>query len=184
MGALAGELHTLHSTTEHPAEQSLRNGTQTRGLLFARRSPTIRALADQIAKQVQVSLAALPGDPTHPFLARNTGRIRFEGSWSVRLRSSGFDVNHIHQKGWLSSALYIALPDRVGTGVGDASSPGALVFGVPPLDLGLQIAPSRIEQPKVGRLIIFPSYFWHGTVPFEGDQPRLTVAFDALPGVH
>jgi hypothetical protein len=29
--------------------------------------------------------------------------------------------------------------------------------------------------------VLFPSYFWHGTLPFESDQPRMTVAFDALP---
>jgi hypothetical protein len=34
----------------------------------------------------------------------------------------------------------------------------------------------------VGTLVLFPSYFWHGTVPFSGKQTRLTVAFDAVPG--
>jgi hypothetical protein len=29
--------------------------------------------------------------------------------------------------------------------------------------------------------VLFPSYFWHGTVPFQSDQPRVTVAFDAVP---
>jgi hypothetical protein len=30
-------------------------------------------------------------------------------------------------------------------------------------------------------LVLFPSYFWHGTIPFQSPQPRLTVAFDAVP---
>ncbi len=30
-------------------------------------------------------------------------------------------------------------------------------------------------------LVLFPSYFWHGTVPFSSTQTRLTVAFDAVP---
>jgi hypothetical protein len=30
-------------------------------------------------------------------------------------------------------------------------------------------------------LVLFPSYFWHGTVPFSSEQARLTVAFDAVP---
>jgi hypothetical protein len=30
-------------------------------------------------------------------------------------------------------------------------------------------------------LVLFPSYFWHGTVPFASEQARLTVAFDVLP---
>jgi hypothetical protein len=28
---------------------------------------------------------------------------------------------------------------------------------------------------------VFPSYFWHGTTPFEDTSHRLTLAFDALP---
>ena len=35
--------------------------------------------------------------------------------------------------------------------------------------------------PSPGDLVLFPSYFWHGTLPFTSAQPRLTVAFDALP---
>jgi hypothetical protein len=57
-----------------------------------------------------------------------------------------------------------------------------LAFGIPDSALGLELSPRRIEPPQVGRLLIFPSYFWHGTIPFESEQQRLTVAFDALPG--
>ena len=32
------------------------------------------------------------------------------------------------------------------------------------------------------RLALFPSYMWHGTVPFTGAKPRLTFAFDLVPG--
>jgi Putative 2OG-Fe(II) oxygenase len=31
-------------------------------------------------------------------------------------------------------------------------------------------------------LVLFPSYFWHGTVPFESSADRLTIAFDVVPG--
>ena len=34
----------------------------------------------------------------------------------------------------------------------------------------------------LGELILFPSYFWHGTTPFRSAQARLSgVAFDAVP---
>jgi len=36
-------------------------------------------------------------------------------------------------------------------------------------------------RPSVGLLVLFPSYFWHGTVPFRSHQARLSVAFDAVP---
>jgi hypothetical protein len=36
-------------------------------------------------------------------------------------------------------------------------------------------------KPEPGKLVLFPSYMWHGTAPFGGDQPRLTIAFDLIP---
>lgn len=182
MGALAEDLTALHTAHHHPAEQSLREGTQTRGLLFDRQLPTVQALARQLQSQIEESLTKLPSDLVHPFLGRNTGRIRFAGSWSVRLRSGGFHINHIHQAGWLSSALYVSLPAEMSDAPEGVSSPGALAFGIPDAALGLDLSPRRIEAPRVGRLLIFPSYFWHGTIPFQSDQNRLTVAFDAVPG--
>ena len=34
----------------------------------------------------------------------------------------------------------------------------------------------------MGKLVLFPSYFWHGTVPFTSENTRLTIAFDVVPG--
>ena len=181
MATLADDLARLHGAQHHPLEQSLREGTQTRGLLFNRRLPAVQALAGQLERQIEARLAELPTDADHPFLGRNTGRLRFAGSWSVRLRSGGFHISHIHHTGWISSALYVSLPDEVAALANGAAGPGALAFGVPDQALGLDLAPRRVEPPRVGRLVIFPSYFWHGTIPFESEQPRLTVAFDALP---
>ncbi|WP_309662267.1 putative 2OG-Fe(II) oxygenase [Sphingomonas sp.] len=181
MSSLADDLTALHTTIHHPVEQSLREGTQTRGLLFDRPIPTVQGLMRQLQRQIHDKLAKLPVDSAHPFLNRNSKRVRFAGSWSVRLRSGGFHINHLHPGGWLSSALYVALPDGMANAPDGTPAPGALAFGIPDSALGLDLAPRRVEQPKVGRLLLFPSYFWHGTVPFESDQPRLTVAFDALP---
>ncbi|MBA2920113.1 tetratricopeptide repeat protein [Sphingomonas sp. MAH-20] len=173
---LADRLNAMHVMRDHPAEQSLRGGTQTRGNLFDRRDPLIRRLVAQVHSAVERRLRELPDDPTHPFLSRKADAIDFGGSWSVRLRSDGFHINHIHQFGWMSSALYVSLPPEVCDG-----EAGALAFGIPDAALGLNLPARRVETPQVGRLIVFPSYFWHGTAPFESAQPRLTIAFDALP---
>jgi hypothetical protein len=39
----------------------------------------------------------------------------------------------------------------------------------------------RVVRPEPGKLVLFPSYFWHGTVPFHSEKTRLTVAFDVVP---
>ena len=173
---LGQNLNRRHRMLAAPGEQSLRGGTQTRGTLFDSPDPEIRHLKNAVADAARAALGMLAHDAAHPFLSRNRGHIDFVGSWSVRLRSQGFHISHMHPEGWLSSALYIDLPTKMGTG--DA---GALAFGVPDAALGLDLPPRRIVQPKVGQLVLFPSYFWHGTVPFESAADRLTVAFDALP---
>lgn len=169
------KLEAMHNMQMHPAEQSLRGGTQTRGNLFDRRVPEIQSLADEIRRAVEAQVAALPDDPAHPFLSRKSASVDFSASWSVRLASEGFHINHIHPMGWISSALYIDLPPKLGP------TSGALAFGVPDAAYGLDLPPRRAEVPKVGRLVLFPSYFWHGTLPFQDDRHRLTVAFDAVP---
>lgn len=174
--ALTALLNARHQTTQHPADQSLRGGSQTRGRLFDSADPKLVALQVTIKREVEARLGNLPDDATHPFLARNTRAIQFVGSWSVRLRSQGFHISHMHPEGWLSSALYIDLPPEVGL-----SDAGALAFGIPDAALNLDLGPRRIVRPKPGQLVVFPSYFWHGTIPFESDTDRLTVAFDALP---
>lgn len=184
LAALEATLLPMHKATREPVNQSLRGGSQTPGVLFGRRDPVITATRDAIARAIAVHVARLPDDPTHPFLRRKSTRVRFVGSWSVRLWSSGRHVNHFHQEGWLSSAFYVSLPPsvlRAGEGQGDGDTAGCIQFGEPPPELGLGLGPRRIIRPRPGQLALFPSYLWHGTVPFQDDAPRLTIAFDAQP---
>jgi hypothetical protein len=89
----------------------------------------------------------------------------------------GFHVNHIHN-GWISSVYYVDVPEIAA----DAQAhQGWLKFGEPSADLGFGNAVRRLVQPKPGRLVLFPSYLWHGTVPFNSDETRMTIAFDAMP---
>jgi uncharacterized protein (TIGR02466 family) len=110
---------------------------------------------------------------------RRDRRIRFSGSWSVRLRGGGRHANHVHPQGWISSALYISLPPRTSS---DAEDAGCLLLGEPQEQLGVDSPPWRKIEPKRGQLVLFPSWMWHGTRPFtEGE--RLTVAFDVRPPI-
>lgn len=177
---LEATLTAMHTARREPIDQSLRGGSQTSGVLFGRRDPVIAGLRERIERAIAGYVAALPDDATHPFLARKSPRVRFSGSWSVRLASSGRHVNHFHQLGWISSAFYVSLPPSVAD-PRDDSHAGFLQFGVPPVELGLSLEPRRVVRPRAGSLVLFPSYFWHGTLPFEDAAPRLTVAFDAVP---
>ena len=176
---LAECLRRLHVGRGEYLDQSVRGGTQTDGPLFSRIDPVIRAVRSVIIGAVEHYVSKLPPpDHRHPLLGRRRDRlVRFSGSWSVRLRGGGRHSNHVHPQGWISSALYIALPRQE---PGDPDNAGWFKIGEPDERLGLAIAPSRMVQPLPGRLVLFPSYLWHGTVPFEGGE-RLTIAFDVRP---
>ncbi|WP_310468749.1 putative 2OG-Fe(II) oxygenase [Sphingomonas sp.] len=157
----------------------MRGGSQTDGPLLSRVDPRVRTLREAIVGAVRRHIDNLPEpDPGHPLLARpRDRRIRFSGSWSVLLRGGGRHSNHVHPQGWISSALYVALPGRT---AGDPPDAGWLTLGEPQAELGLGLPPLRKIEPRPGQLVLFPSWMWHGTVPFaEGE--RLTVAFDVAP---
>ena len=166
-------LRGLHGMAAPYLDQSVRGGTQTDRPLLFRHDPIIRRTRAAIAEMVRGYVDALPvSESGHPLLAQPRVELRFAGSWSVRLRGQGFHTSHTHPAGWLSSALYVALPQDPGP-----SPAGWLQFGAPPPQLGLDLAPYREIEPIAGTLVLFPSTMWHGTMPFA-DGERLTIAFD------
>jgi tetratricopeptide (TPR) repeat protein len=177
--ALAEELMTRHTRNVEPIDQTLHGGTQTPGHLFERPGKAVEGLQGRIREAVADYVRRLPDDPTHPLLARKEEAFDFSGAWSCRLRSSGFHSNHVHPKGWISSAYYVSLPDAVEDAI---AQQGWLKFGESNIQLGERDRPERTVKPTVGKLVLFPSYFWHGTVPFASEDARLTVAFDVVPG--
>jgi tetratricopeptide (TPR) repeat protein len=181
LDTLADTLRALHLANGEYVDQSVRGGTQTDGPLLGRIDPLIRQLRKAIVGAVESYREQLPGpDPRHPLLSRRRDRrIRFSGSWSVRLRGGGRHANHVHPQGWISSALYISLPSAAEA---DREDAGWFTLGQPQDQLGIDLPPWRKIEPKPGHLVLFPSWMWHGTVPFaEGE--RLTVAFDVRPPI-
>jgi uncharacterized protein (TIGR02466 family) len=171
-------LERLHRTTEAPAEQTLRGGTQTLDDLFETGMPEIDALRRMLEVAVAEYIDGLEGEAWHPLVARRSSGFRFSGSWSVRLRSEGFHVNHVHSHGWISSCYYVSVPDCIRD---EQTRQGWLRFGETNLYLGERERTAHMVKPEAGLLTLFPSYFFHGTVPFHSDQHRVTVAFDVLP---
>jgi Flp pilus assembly protein TadD len=181
LAKLQASLDVLHRARREPIHQSLRGGSQTPGRLFGRPDPVIDATRQALLRAIERHVAALPSGPDHPFLRRKARSVRFSGSWSVKLWSSGNHVNHIHPEGWMSSAFYVSLPPSVCDKSDSHDIAGFIQFGQPPVELGLNLPPRRVIRPAAGHVALFPSYMWHGTVPFEDEAPRITVAFDMTP---
>ena len=176
LGDLAEGLNAQHRLKTHPLDQSLRHGSQLSHLLRSTH-PAIKAFPQAIDGPIRAYMTAL-GRGKDALRIRNTGAYRFQGMWSVKLRpGGGRHVDHLHPEGWISSACYIDLPKAV---AGEGRQ-GWIKFGQPGVPTTPRLEPEHFVKPEPGRLVLFPSYMWHGTVPFSGEDSRLTVAFDVVP---
>lgn len=170
--------HIRHHPTLQSNVMSTEHGEHTGELL---RSPVgpMEAMELQIHAAIRWYKGSLPNDPAHPAVAHMPDHYKLT-SWGVVMNDRGHERAHIHPKGWLSGVFYVQLPDVIND---PAKHPeGWLEFGRPTADLHVQ-SPLHLRhhQPDYGHIVLFPSYFYHGTIPFRSKQRRICVAFDVEP---
>jgi tetratricopeptide (TPR) repeat protein len=175
--ALAESLRKLHVLEAHPLDQSVRGGSQTSRSLLHVDDQVIWMFLKMLDEPIRAYIDAMgKPDPNHPLSGRKTGKYRLTGAWSVKLKPGGFHINHVHPEGWISGPYYVKVPDVVSRGAGQQ---GWVTFGEPRWPTP-GCAVEKIVQPKAGLQVLFPSYFWHGTIPFSAGE-RMTAPLDAAP---
>lgn len=176
--ALLSVLSEMNPFKSHPLNQSLRGGAQTPHDLCLSSHPVLQAYFKALDAPIRDYMAALGTMSAHPSAARNTGEYKISGAWSVRLDGGGHHVNHVHPRGWISSAYYVAVPPE--TAAGNDKS-GWIKFGEPPIATKPVLGPEKWVQPRAGMLVLFPSFLWHGTEPIHDGAVRVTAPFDVVP---
>ncbi|HEY5237742.1 MAG TPA: tetratricopeptide repeat protein, partial [Rhizomicrobium sp.] len=102
--ALNAYLDRLHWDRREHINQTSRMGTKTAGKLFGANHNLVEGLKKRIDDAVSTYIAHLKESEAHPLHARRTREFLYSGSWSTRLSDHGFHTNHVHPKGWISSA--------------------------------------------------------------------------------
>jgi tetratricopeptide (TPR) repeat protein len=131
-----------------------------------------RELADYLMREARP-------DPTHPFLAQPFPRLRPSAVATVLDRLGSLQP-HVHYAGYISGVYYCRMPATIG-------APGRGTAGW--FEIGrvqkrfLRKGQPEIHaiQPKEGMMLLFPSYFFHGTLPFDSAETRISIAFDTIP---
>lgn len=160
---LAAAILAHPSLRREPAGKSTRGGRQTGELGTA----MLGALGDAIRAGVSAYVEHLQG---HPYAAHLPARWRL-ATWAVVLDAQGYQSPHFHPAGHISGVYYVGVP----------RDPGALEFGDTREALGDHGEPIlHLVRPRAGLLVMFPSYFYHRTLPFEASEQRISVAFDVL----
>lgn len=161
-----------------PNKRAIRGGSIVTDLLN-HDHPAIRAFHAALDAAIDAYGDALPALPGHPHIDGRPGGYALD-VWGNILRAEGHQDGHIHNLGWLSGVYYVEMPEVLRED--DAAHEGWIEFnhpgyGIP--DRGTA-AVHRV-CPTPGMIVLFPSYVWHRTVPFEGGGERISVAFDLHP---
>jgi uncharacterized protein (TIGR02466 family) len=161
-----------------PQSHATRKGKHSGELLDEPKGP-IAGLEAEILKLAAAYAEDLSGDDAHPFIARRPEEWTLS-VWGVVMQSAGHQIPHIHPAAWLSGVYYPKLPEIVGDK--NSGKAGWIEFGRPPDHFHNARAPETLSvQPEPGLMVLFPSYFYHHTVPFEADGTRVSIAFDLMP---
>ncbi|MEM7743302.1 MAG: tetratricopeptide repeat protein [Pseudomonadota bacterium] len=153
-----------------PKGRTTRGGGQT-DQLFGPETGPFAVLEDLIRGAIDEYFADTARQ-THRYMPQRTGRGALD-AWATVLDSGGYQDPHNHPSGILSGVYYVQLPDT-----GDA---GAIEFGRPAPPFSPKSEPDVVLiRPEPGMVVLFPSFFWHRTIPFPGTGRRISIAFDLI----
>lgn len=168
-----------HPTLVWEPFQRVSYGGSVTGDMMIRPARTMQLFERALRQAIDALRDSLPDDPAHPFLSRKPKRYRVTAVASI-LREGGWHPTHTHEGAWLSGCYYVRTPSSLTET--DAAHAGWIEFGRPDCKLpeGFE-PPVSAVMPEPGLAVFFPSYLFHGTIPFRGEEERVGIAFDVYP---
>jgi Flp pilus assembly protein TadD len=177
---------TLHG---HRPNKPSRQGSQTHELFSNPLSPLMLTLVEVLSPHVEVVLAGVSPDQRQALaFPSSIEGLTFSG-WGVVLDTGGYQAPHVHPESLISGVLYLRLPEPASGQSLTTSSPGSICFygdgvhaaGSSESEAAASVFATGSILPSMGDLVLFPSYLWHGTMPFSAPGPRICLAFNVVP---
>ena len=176
-------LHDIETVDIAEKQQGrLHYGKQSAGNIFKRPEASFRELGEVmkgVIARYRDTLVAQEPDCEFAKQFPQDSDIEFSSSWYVRMEKGGHLDSHIHEEGWVSGAIYLAIPEGR---TGDEGSIEASMHG-DDYPKKHENFPSKTIAPDVGDTVMFPSSVFHRTIPFSTDELRICIAFDVKPVV-
>ena len=154
------------------------SGQQSSGHLFRRPEKSFAKLSDALIKSIKKYYLQYQNEGNE-FIRSFPLSISFDNAWYVKMQSGGYLTAHTHEKGWISGAVYLAIPKENGPngqeGAIELSTDGG---DYPRLHDEFE---KKVILPNRGDVIFFPSSVFHRTIPFSSNEERICIAFDIKP---
>ena len=159
-------------------QSRLTSGIQSSGNLFKRQEPAFKKLHDALLNAINKYFLRNQNEGNE-FILSFPLNTAFDNAWYIKMQSGGHLSSHIHESGWISGAVYLAIPKDSGPdgqeGAIELSSDGD---EYPRLHDENE---KKVILPNVGDVIFFPSSVFHRTIPFKSNEERICIAFDVKP---
>ena len=176
--ALARHVQSHPSLKFAPPEHATRGGKHSGDLLAKPKGP-MSAFERIVGVSFDRYVANLPTGLNHPFLARMPSRWSLS-VWGLVLPAQGYQVPHIHHSGWISGCYYVQVSEAVAEP--EEGHEGWIEFGRPQSIYHTSAPPNiHLVRPEEGLMVLFPSFFFHRTIPFKAEVDRICIAFDIEP---
>jgi uncharacterized protein (TIGR02466 family) len=157
----------MRAANLEPAGRTVRQGWNSKDMAVLER-PDFAALKQAIRAACAAALDEM-GVRTAAFSLQ---------SWINLHDRGGFNFLHMHEGSLLSGGFYLTVPAGSGQFVFRDPRPGVITGsvkgGVPNGHADVHLMPSA------GLLVLFPCWMEHYVEPHDGDEPRITIAFNAL----
>ncbi len=101
-------------------------------------------------------------------------KFRISG-WAVSLESGGHQLRHSHPEAVASGVIYLSIPADMN--LSDDNKQGSLYFSS---GAGKAEGQSMHVMATTGKLVMFPSYMPHETIPFRSTQERVCLAVNLI----
>jgi len=162
---------------KEPNGLAARNGYLTDNI-FADNAKSINSFKNTLLKKIYQYIDELPNNLKHHMLRHKTKEFKIS-SWATWVHGDGFIDKHIHEDSWISGAYYCKVPKITDS---TKQNEGYFEYGCIPNDIDIIIEKKRgYIKPVEGKLVIFPSYLYHQTIPHITDEDRISIAFDLTP---
>jgi uncharacterized protein (TIGR02466 family) len=157
----------MRATNPEPAGRTVRQGWNSKDMAVLER-PDFAPLK----QAVRAACAAALGE-----MGMGTAAFALQ-SWINLHDRGGFNFLHMHEASLLSGGFYLKVPSGSGQFVFRDPRPGVILGSVkgggPNGHADVHLTPSA------GLLVLFPCWMEHYVEPHDGDEPRITIAFNAL----
>lgn len=108
-------------------------------------------------------------------ISTNQPQMVIRSMWGNVNPKGGMNFTHVHPSGWMSGVYYIQLPEGSDQIVFEDPRPARLMD----FQRSCLISDEYFTyQPKIGELLLFPSWLPHFTLPNPVEESRISISFN------